>query len=151
MPEPPGTDRCIYFCRIPYQLICIGKCLPAAQILIAYIYPSAKFRVVFLLTFLCYLFAVSGAKRNNTPFGFTRMSCFIAAPSDIRSANRNACIRLKPADQRVIPFPIIILFFSIWAFPAGPIKPYRKDFTISGKQFRQLADKKIIIFFSPSI
>ena len=43
-------------------------------------------------------------------------------------------------------FKIINLFFSIGTFPIGSVKPYLIHFSVLGKQFRQLIDKKIIVY-----
>lgn len=144
--KPAWADGGIYLRGVPDQLRFRGKQFPAAQVPILGANGAlAEGVVVALLAVLRDLFRIHGAPGNHVPLRFPGVASLIAAPADVRPTDRNAGVRLQPADGLVVARPVVVLLFAIGALAAGTVKPYAEDVPVLGQQLRQLGYKVIVI------
>ncbi len=142
----------LYICRIPDQILLPFQNLPASQIHILRRYaPLTEFRLVLLLAVFRNFFRVGSPGGHHAPLRVPGLPRLIPAPAHIRTADADACLRLKTPDHFIVPFPVINLTLSIGPFPAGSVKPHRKNFPVILQKLLKLSHKIIVILSAASI
>ena len=82
---------------------------------------------------------------NNTPFAFSYSSALVAYPSYIRTAYGNNSIRMVLSYNGVISVPIINLFFAVFTFTAGTVKPEAEYIPVVFTKLCKLRNEKVIV------
>ena len=83
-------------------------------------------------------FSIGIIIRHNAPLALSADSGFVAAPAHIGSRDIDYGLGLILSDSIIKSLPVIFLFFPVFAFAAGTVKPDAENITVTGKQLRKL-------------
>src|SRR5689334_13010194 len=80
--------------------------------------------------------------RHDTPLVGPGAPGLVAAPADVRAADRDHRTGLPPPDDGVVALPVVRLARAV---RAGAVEPHREHLAVAGQQLLELADEEIVV------